>query len=66
MTDPVVTKVEAVATTVKADVTADEAKVQGFFAKQLAWVKANPVLAVVYSLVTLASLEILHAIAHLF
>ena len=35
MADPV--------TEVKAAVAADQAKVQGFVAKQVAWVKANPV-----------------------
>jgi hypothetical protein len=42
MTDPV-TEVKTVVADAKATVATDEAKVQGFFAKQVAWVKANPI-----------------------
>jgi len=38
MTDPIVTEVKAVA----AAVPAAEVKVLGFWAKQVAWIKANP------------------------
>lgn len=42
MVDPV-TEVKTDVAAAKAAVAADEVKVQGFFAKQVAWVKANPI-----------------------
>jgi hypothetical protein len=57
MTDPV-TEVKTVAADVKADV----AKVPGFFAKQVAWVKANKILAAVYAAGALVALGVLRTI----